>query len=124
MKLHRALLLAFVTCVAVGPESAFADGSDKPWMNKALDPDQRAALVVAQMTLEEKQTLVFGFFGTDAPWKKYTIAPEALEGSAGYVPGIPRLGIPPQWITDAGIGVATQGGAKHKRERTALPSGM
>ena len=121
MKLHRTLLLAFA---AVGPWSAFADGGDKPWMNKALDADQRAGLVVAQMTPEEKQTLVFGYFGTDAPWKKYTIAPEARAGSAGYVPGIPRLGIPPQWITDAGIGVATQGGAKQKRERTALPSGM
>jgi len=108
---------------AVIPMLAVADG-DKPWMNTALDADQRAALVVAQMTREEKQTLVFGYFGTDAPWKKYTIAPEALEGSAGYVPGIARLGIPPQWIADAGIGVATQGGAKQKRERTALPSGM
>ncbi len=124
MKLHRALFLALVTSVAVGTSSAFADANDKPWMNQALDPDRRAELVVAQMTLEEKQTLVFGFFGTDAPWKKYTIAPEALEGSAGYVPGIARLGIPPQWIADAGIGVATQGGAKQKRERTALPSGM
>ena len=124
MKLHRALFLALVTSAVFGPSSAFADTSDKPWMNKSLDPDHRAELVVAQMTLEEKQTLVFGYFGTDAPWKKYTIAPEAREGSAGYVPGIPRLGIPPQWITDAGIGVATQGGAKQKRERTALPSGM
>jgi len=103
---------------------ATADTGDKPWMNTALDADRRADLVIAQMTLEEKQTLVFGYFGTDAPWKKYTIAPEALEGSAGYVPGIPRLGIPPQWIADAGIGVATQGGAKQKRERTSLPSGM
>jgi len=124
MKLHRALFLALVTSVAVVSSSAFADETDKPWMNRALDPDRRAELVVAQMTLEEKQTLVFGYFGTDAPWKKYTIAPEALEGSAGYVPGIARLGIPPQWIADAGIGVATQGGAKQKRERTALPSGM
>jgi beta-glucosidase len=106
--------------------SAVAAGDDaaKPWMDTSLDADRRAALVVAQMTREEKQTLVFGYFGTDAPWKKYTIAPEALEGSAGYVPGIARLGIPPQWITDAGIGVATQGGAKQKRERTSLPSGM
>jgi beta-glucosidase len=40
------------------------------------------------------------------------------------VPGIARLGIPPQWSTDAGLGVATQGGAKEKRERTALPSGL
>jgi beta-glucosidase len=39
-------------------------------------------------------------------------------------PGIPRLGIPPQWQADAGIGVATQGGAPEKRPRTALPSGL
>ncbi|NWO96638.1 glycosyl hydrolase, partial [Escherichia coli] len=31
---------------------------------------------------------------------------------------------PPQWQTDAGIGVATQGGAARKRGRTALPSGL
>ncbi|RZM30626.1 MAG: glycoside hydrolase family 3 protein, partial [Sphingomonas sp.] len=47
-----------------------------------------------------------------------------LAGSAGYVPAIPRLGIPAQYQTDAGVGVATQGGAKVKRERTALPSGI
>src|SRR6185295_7929564 len=109
---------------AVVPLLAIADGAEKPWMNPSLDADKRAELVVAQMTLAEKQTLVFGYFGTDAPWKKFTIAPEAREGSAGYVPGIARLGIPPQWITDAGVGVATQGGAKQKRGRTALPSGM
>lgn len=103
---------------------AFADEPVKPWLDTSLDADRRASLAVAQMTRAEKQSLVFGYFGTDAPWKNYTIAAEALEGSAGYVPGIARLGIPPQWIADAGIGVATQGGAKKKRERTSLPSGM
>jgi beta-glucosidase len=93
-------------------------------MNPALDADKRAELVVGQLTREEKQTLVFAFFATDAPWKKFSAAPEARAGSAGYVPGVPRLGIPPQWATDAGIGVATQGGAEKKRERTALPSGL
>ena len=58
------------------------------------------------------------------PGRNITAAAEARPGSAGYVPGIARLGIPPQWITDAGIGVATQGGAKEKRGRTALPSGL
>ena len=93
-------------------------------MNPALDADERAELAIAQFTREEKQTLVFAFFATDAPWKKFAAAPEARAGSAGYVPGVPRLGIPPQWETDAGIGVATQGGARVKRERTALPSGL
>jgi beta-glucosidase len=76
------------------------------------------------MTRDEKLTLVFGYFATDFPPKHYTAPPEGRAGSAGYVPGIPRLGIPPQWETDAGVGVATQGGAAEKRERTALPSGM
>ena len=98
--------------------------ASEPWLNPALDPDRRAELAVAQMTREEKQGLVFAYFGTDAPWKKFTASPEARAGSAGYVPGIARLGIPPQWSTDAGLGVATQGGAKEKRERTALPSGL
>ncbi|HTU67560.1 MAG TPA: beta-glucosidase [Steroidobacteraceae bacterium] len=124
MSMRRAVLAGSCLFALVATGSAAADEAPKPWMNTSLEADQRASLVVAQMTTEEKQTLVFGYFGTDAPWKKYTIAPEALEGSAGYVPGIPRLGIPPQWIADAGIGVATQGGAKQKRERTSLPSGM
>jgi len=102
--------------------AASADG--QPWLNRSLDPDKRAKLVLAEMTRQEKQTLVFGYFGTDAPWKKFTTPAEALAGSAGYVPGIARLGIPPQWIADAGIGVATQGGARQKRERTALPSNL
>jgi beta-glucosidase len=117
------LTIIGTVCIACAMPAA-ADAAARPWMDTSLDPDRRAELVVAQMTPAEKQTLVFGWFGTDAPWKKYTIAKEAREGSAGYVPGIARLGIPPQWIADAGIGVATQGGAKHKRERTALPSGM
>jgi beta-glucosidase len=124
MSIRRILLASCVAAAtALVSFSAVADDA-KPWMNPALDPDQRAALVVAQMTRAEKQGLVFAFFATDAPWKKFTAAPEARAGSAGYVPGIARLGIPPQWETDAGVGVATQGGAKEKRERTALPSGM
>ncbi len=90
----------------------------------APSPDSRAASLVRRMTREEKLVLVFGYFGTDFPSKKYTAPKEVLQGSAGYVPGIPRLGIPPQWQTDAGVGVATQGGAAVKRERTALPSGL
>ena len=96
-----------------------------PWMNAALSPDQRAAMVVAQMTQQEKLQLVFSYFGTDKPENNgFKAPPEARYGSAGYVPGIPRLGIPAQWETDAGIGVATQGSDPDPRLRTALPSGM
>ncbi|HWK40886.1 MAG TPA: glycoside hydrolase family 3 C-terminal domain-containing protein [Croceibacterium sp.] len=86
--------------------------------------DDRAAATLAQLTLDEKLTLLEGYFGTDFPPANFTAPEEARYGSAGYVPGIPRLGIPAQWQADAGLGVATQGGAKEKRARTALPSGL
>ena len=108
---------------AAAPRAAPHDAG--PWMNPSLSPDRRADLAVAQMTQDEKLSLVFGYFATDFPPRNNYRAPaDAQAGSAGYVPGIPRLGIPPQWETDAGVGVATQGGAAQKRERTALPSGM
>ena len=87
-------------------------------------PGERAAAMLAQMTQAEKLTLLKGYFGTDFPPAGFIAPPEARAGSAGYVPGIPRLGIPAQWQADAGIGVATQGGAAVKRARTALPSGL
>jgi beta-glucosidase len=87
-------------------------------------PDERAAQMLAQMTLDEKLTLLKGYFGTSFPPTRFEAPAEARAGSAGYVPGIARLGIPPQWETDAGIGVATQGLAPVKRPRTALPSGL
>ncbi|HEX8486855.1 beta-glucosidase [Sphingomonas sp.] len=96
----------------------------RPWANQALSPDVRAGQLIAAMTRAEKLTLVFGYFATDFEPKKYKAIAGSRAGSAGYVPGIPRLGVPPQWQTDAGIGVATQGGAAVKRERTALPSGL
>ncbi len=114
-----ALLLATSAATVVA-----APTPPRPWMNAALSPDARAALVVREMTRDEKLTLVFGYFGTAFPPRKFTPPPEARDGSAGYVPAIPRLGIPAQWQTDAGMGVATQGGAAVKRERTALPSGI
>lgn len=84
--------------------------------------DERAEAAVGKMTLDEKLSLVFGYFASD--WQGKKPPAEARYGSAGYVPGIPRLGIPPQYETDAGVGVATQGGAAQKRERTSLPSGI
>lgn len=98
--------------------------ASRPWMNRALSPERRVAVLLPRMTAQEKQVLVFGYLGTEFKFQKYDVPAEAREGSAGYVPGVPRLGIPPQWQTDAGIGVATQGAAKHKRERTSLPSGL
>jgi beta-glucosidase len=119
MRMLRAGLMAASAMLTV---TVPASAQDRPWLNSSLGPDERASLAIHQMTQDEKLTLVFGYFGSDWQGKK---PPAGVRyGSAGYVPGIPRLGIPPQFQTDAGVGVATQGGAAVKRERTALPSGI
>ena len=64
-----------------------------PWMDRTLGPDKRADLVIEQMTLDEKISMLHGngwldlMAGPDGP------ATKSLGGS-GYIPGIPRLGIP------------------------------
>jgi beta-glucosidase len=115
-----AIAAAVPTFTGAQPESLSA----RAWMDPARPVDERVAALLKEMTVDEKLTLIFGQFATDFPPKKFTAPAGAREGSAGYVPGVPRLGIPAQWQADAGIGVATQGGAKRKRERTALPSGL
>ncbi|MGE5562061.1 MAG: beta-glucosidase family protein [Bacillota bacterium] len=118
-RIRLVLLLALSSAAAAATAQPAAN---RPWINPALSPDQRADLAVQQMTQDEKLQLVLGYFASDWEGKK---PPAGVRyGSAGYVPGIPRLGIPAQWQTDAGVGVATQGGAATKRERTSLPSGI
>lgn len=115
---------AAVCCAALLMPSALARPAH-PWDNPDLSADARTDLVLKAMAQDEKLTLVFGYFGSMKPDSNFVPPPEARMGSAGYVPGIPRLGLPPQWITDAGMGVATQReSADTYRERTALPSGV
>ncbi|AVR97519.1 beta-glucosidase family protein [Pseudoduganella armeniaca] len=85
------------------------------------DPAQRAKATVAQMTQEEKLKLVFGYFSTD--FNGVARPKEGINYTAGFIHGVPRLNIPPQHQTDAGIGVATQP-SPAPRGRTALPSGL
>lgn len=95
------------------------------WDNTKLKPEERASLVLKAMTQDEKLTLVYGYFGSYMKDKNAPPPPEARMGSAGYVPGVARLGIPAQWITDAGMGVASQRESTVAyRERTALPAGI
>ncbi|CAN5138268.1 beta-glucosidase [soil metagenome] len=119
------MLTTALPTVAAHAQAAPTASADKSWMNTKLSPDQRSDLVVAQMTQDEKLTLVFGFFGSNQKKPQFTPSPDARMGSAGYIPGIPRLGVPPLWETDSGVGVASQRESSDPyRERTSLPSGL
>ncbi len=89
-----------------------------PWSNAALTPDQRADLVVAQLTLAEKIQLVHGIGW--GPLRDDTPIPADNNGGAGEVLGIPRLGIPSLQQADSAVGV--RGTARESRYSTLLPS--
>ncbi len=115
---------AFGVVLGLGAAALAAPLARGPWLNPALSADARADLVLPQMTEAEKLTLVFGYFGEHKTDSGYLRPPAARYGSAGYVPGVARLGLPPQWETDAGVGVATQHDSPRLRLRTSLPSGL
>ena len=92
----------------------------QPWMNAALSPDDRAALVLKQMTLDEKISLLHG-----TGMKELSpMSPLAVHsnGGAGYVVGVPRLGIPDIQMSDAAYGIRNSG--ENGRYSTALPSNL
>jgi beta-glucosidase len=87
----------------------------------ASTEDARAKQILRQMTLEEKLALIRGKQPFQLP---PTERPPQLVLGAGYVAGIPRLGIPYLAESDASLGVANQGGMMRSKDvATALPSG-
>ncbi|MES3023516.1 MAG: glycoside hydrolase family 3 C-terminal domain-containing protein [Pseudomonadota bacterium] len=119
----RPLALACAALLAIAAPPCLAEAPARPWMDATLGADQRAALALKAMTQEEKLRWVLGHFGSDFARNNTKKHPAALPASAGYIAGVPRLGLPALFETDAGLGVATQATAK-PRERTSLPSGL
>jgi beta-glucosidase len=115
-------LSAVLALSSFGPRQAHAqkqpDTSQMPWMNKALAPDQRADLVLGQMTLDEKIQLVHG-----TGWgvlRKGDPVPARSNLGAGFVPGIDRLHIPDINMADSAVGIRMA--ALQSRYATLLPS--
>jgi beta-glucosidase len=117
------LFLALISLMAVffGPSRLVAQATGQPWMNPRLSPEERAEMVLKQLTLDEKLTLLHGNGMAHNP--QWTMPLTHLaNGGAGYVEGIPRLGIPPLIISDAGYGVRDSGA--NGRYSTAMPSNL
>jgi beta-glucosidase len=115
-------LFVALALVSYGPSAAHAqakpDISKMPWMNKTLSPDERANLVLGQMTLDEKIQMVHG-----AGWgvlRAGAPLPARSNFGAGFMPGIDRLGIPDINLADSAVGIRMA--AYQSRYATLLPS--
>ena len=74
------------------------------------DADVRAREIEAQMTDDERFSLLISVMGANdlLPFRDQRIPPDVAM-SAGYVPGIPRLGVPALRMSDASLGVTNPG---------------
>ena len=115
--LNRFLTVS-VTILSVALCSWAQSGKSHPWSNPSLSPDERASMVVKEMTLDEKITFLHGT-GMQGLSPMSPLAVRS-NGGAGYVPGIPRLGIPAIQMSDAAYGVRASG--ENGRYSTALPA--
>jgi beta-glucosidase len=123
---YKGITISFLSAVlsiaAFVPQQALAqkqpNTAQRPWMNKALSPDQRADLVIHQMTLDEKIQMVHGTgWGVLKPGSY--VAPGSNLG-AGYTEGVERLGIPGINMADSAVGIRMA--ALQSRYATLLPS--
>jgi beta-glucosidase-like glycosyl hydrolase len=101
--------------VAVATQASAQQGS----------PEERARLTEQQMADDERFGLIHSYmvvvFGAGGG-KRDPRVPEHVPQIAGWVKGVPRLGVPDLLLTDAGLGITNPAGGRKGDQATALPS--
>src|SRR5271170_6330714 len=103
-----AMLALCASALLIPTTLAAADFSSRPWNDPSLAPEDRAALLVKQMTLDEKILEIHMLNVKTHPRE---------------VAGIARLGIPVMKITNGPVG-AGPGDFSPSKPATALPAGI
>jgi beta-glucosidase len=88
------------------------------------DPDARAATVERQMTDAERIQLLHGIMAVPPSLPGMPPLPPSIKITAGYIQGVPRLGIVDIMETDASLGVANPLQLRVGDVATAMPSGL
>lgn len=104
--LLTALLLPAVTRSLQSAEA----GGPRPWFDTSIPVEPRITKLLAKLTLDEKAQLLYG------------VEPLPGSGPAGYVAGIPRLGVPALVLSDGPVGLRDSVRAASRRPATALPA--
>ena len=125
MNLRIALAATFagvvLSCTAAMAQfPGMAPPKHYPWSDKSLSPDERADLVIKELSLDEKIQFLHGL-----GWQALMMRPDSgaatrAISTLGFIPGVPRLGIPDLQMTDCVEGVS--GAGVGGRYATALPS--
>lgn len=100
-RIRNAYLVALVTALLAGSwANAQFPGMPQPkhypWSDKSLSPDVRADMVIKEMTLDEKISLLHG-----QGLAFFTAGPAESNGGARFTKSISRLGIPAIQMADS-----------------------
>lgn len=91
-----------------------------------ISPDARAKQTEAKMTDEERFSVISSLIGhvPSMGIARDKRIPDTVAMSAGYTPGVPRLGIPAIQSSDASMGVTNPGYRPNDKGATAMPASI
>lgn len=116
IKQFLAVTASFITIqFAIAQLPGMPQPKRSPWSDASLPPEQRADMVIKEMTLDEKISLLHGVGA-------HFFRPPESDGRSDGTAAIPRLGIPAIQMADSSYGVTH--GAATGRYSTALPSNL
>lgn len=107
--------------IALGSSAAAFEAASA----REASPDERAAATEREMTDAERFSLLVSVMGANSflPARDKRI-PAGVAMSAGYTPGVPRLGVPALQSTDASLGITNPGYRPDDKGATALPASI
>lgn len=124
----RGLYATTALAMLLGCGTVTAPAKEQAASKVEVAADDWAAKTEAQMTDDERFSLLHGFMpipiGPYANPELQAKWPKDVIPGAGYVAGVPRLGIPSQRATDASLGVTNPFGIRKGDTATALPAGL
>jgi beta-glucosidase len=89
-------------------------------------PDEQARATEGQMTDDERFAMIISFHGSIGGLNgvRDKRIPADVSMSAGYTPGVPRLGVPALHMSDASLGITNPGYRPDDKGATALPASI